>query len=230
MDKLVQVEIEGYKSLKKVDLSLGDINVLIGSNGSGKTNFISLFKMLNFMVSEGLQLFVSRAGGANSLLHYGAKQTPQMRVVLHFQDEYHSERCYLIRLMDAAPDTLIFAEETVSYKAKNWLNPKTLLVEVGGHKESKLPARGKQYVKDITQKIVLKILRECRVFQFHDTSDTAYIRRQNEIYDNKYLRSNAGNLAAFLYMLKESKPDYYEQINSTIKLAAPHFGDFLLQP
>ncbi len=53
----------------------GAINVLIGSNGAGKSNFISFFRMLNELIEGRLQLFVGRSGGANAMLHYGRKVT-----------------------------------------------------------------------------------------------------------------------------------------------------------
>lgn len=41
---IIKIQIENYKSIKKCSLSLSDINILIGENGSGKTNVISAIK------------------------------------------------------------------------------------------------------------------------------------------------------------------------------------------
>lgn len=41
--QLSRVIIKGFKSIKNCDIPLGRINVLIGSNGAGKSNFISVF-------------------------------------------------------------------------------------------------------------------------------------------------------------------------------------------
>ena len=41
------ISISGYKSFKAVDLKLNPINILIGANGSGKSNFLSFFEMLH---------------------------------------------------------------------------------------------------------------------------------------------------------------------------------------
>jgi predicted ATPase len=35
------IKIAGYKSIKDIHLDLMPINILIGANGSGKSNFIS---------------------------------------------------------------------------------------------------------------------------------------------------------------------------------------------
>lgn len=40
-----QVLIRNYKSIKNLRLPLHRLNVLIGSNGAGKSNFISFFEL-----------------------------------------------------------------------------------------------------------------------------------------------------------------------------------------
>ena len=40
---LNRLEVKGFKSIKAMDLELYPLNVLIGANGAGKSNFISLF-------------------------------------------------------------------------------------------------------------------------------------------------------------------------------------------
>ncbi|MFN9649340.1 MAG: AAA family ATPase, partial [Pseudanabaena sp.] len=84
---LKHISIKGFKSIKELDLDLSPINVLIGANGSGKSNFISFFKLLNRMMqSPGqLQFFVGQEGGASSFLFDGAAVTPQVEVELNFK-------------------------------------------------------------------------------------------------------------------------------------------------
>jgi predicted ATPase len=41
------IEIKGYKSIKEAKVALKSINILIGANGSGKSNFLSFFEFLN---------------------------------------------------------------------------------------------------------------------------------------------------------------------------------------
>ena len=56
---LIKIKIKGYKYLKKIEIDLKQINVLIDANGSGKYNFISFFKLLRWMLKNPgqLQLF-----------------------------------------------------------------------------------------------------------------------------------------------------------------------------
>ena len=59
-----RIKIEGYKSIKKLDLELKPINILIGSNGVGKSNFLSFFKLVNNIYEQRLQGYVAKQGGA----------------------------------------------------------------------------------------------------------------------------------------------------------------------
>ena len=50
--QLSKVAIKGYKSIKECNLTLNSINVLIGSNGAGKSNFISAFTLLQSILKK----------------------------------------------------------------------------------------------------------------------------------------------------------------------------------
>jgi predicted ATPase len=99
-----------------------------------------------------------------------------------------------------------------------------------GHKETKLYEESrKKEGKSIADNIIGAI-RSWRVYHFHDTSASAKVKQQGDINDNHMLRSDASNLAAFLYLLRETENDYYRKIVSTIRLVAPFFDDFSLRP
>ncbi len=85
--RLEQVVLEGYKSIREARLDLNPINVLIGANGSGKSNFVSLFQFMNEVVNEGMQKFVLQSGGADQILHYGRKRTERLRIELWFRED-----------------------------------------------------------------------------------------------------------------------------------------------
>ncbi|WP_041933403.1 AAA family ATPase [Gloeothece verrucosa] len=70
---LKRIKIEGFKSIRSLDLTLNQLNILIGANGSGKSNFIAAFKFLNQIVNQNLQYFVAKSGGVDRFLHFGQK-------------------------------------------------------------------------------------------------------------------------------------------------------------
>src|SRR5258708_39918693 len=107
MAMLRKVILNGLKSIKSMDLELRSLNVLIGANGAGKSNFVSYFKMLNEMMGGRLQQYIGTTGRAQSLLYFGPKLTPELEGQLEFEADNGLDR-YAMRLFHAAGDTLVF--------------------------------------------------------------------------------------------------------------------------
>ena len=219
--RLNRIEMTGFKSIRDLDLELRSLNVLIGANGAGKSNFASLFELLNQMVEQNFQLFVRQKGGANSFLYFGQKVTGQITVKLSFgRNTYH---CIWVPTVD---DSLVFAEETCGFYGDSAPRYKESLLG-SGHRETRLiEATEKREVP----RYVLNSLKSWKVYHFHDTSDSSPTKRIGDINDNLYLRPNASNLAAFLYRLLKTSSAHYEAIRDTIRLVAPFFDDFILRP
>ena len=219
---LQRIILKGFKSIKTMDLELRPLNILIGANGAGKSNFISFFKMLNEMMAGRLQQYIGISGYAQSLLHFGPKVTSQIEAKLEF-DVKTEVLIYSMRLFHAAGDTLIFAEEAFIWGGSQ--KPSSL---GAGHQETKINESA-EVGRETTQ--VLKfLLNQCRVYHFHDTSATARVRQSCYVGDNDYLKSDAGNLAALLLRFREYDSIAYQRIIKTIRLIAPFFDDFDLEP
>lgn len=73
--QLTRIKVDGFKSIESADIELNMVNVLIGSNGSGKTNFISVLSLLQALIAGDLQNYVARKGGPDSFLYWGRKRT-----------------------------------------------------------------------------------------------------------------------------------------------------------
>ena len=122
MNRLTEIEIEGFKSIRKMRLKLEPLNVLIGANGAGKSNFISFFRLLNAIVSEKLQEYIGRSGGATSLLYYGPQETEFIRSKLFFSTE-KEDSFYSFGLFYSPKDTLVFIDEHYKVFYENWKIP-----------------------------------------------------------------------------------------------------------
>lgn len=226
MNRLKRLTLKGFKSIEIMDLELGAINILIGANGAGKSNFISFFKMINEMMPERFQRYIGTSGRAQALLHYGPKITPQIEANLEFETENGTDT-YSIRLFHAAGDTLIFAEESLSFSQPDWTSPR--LDNLGaGHQETKINAKAQEGIP--TAKTLKYLLDRCRVYHFHDTSATSAVRQSSYIDNNRWLMPDAGNLAAMLLSFREDYSFAYDRIIGTIRLIAPFFHDFVLEP
>jgi predicted ATPase len=220
--RLNRIGITGFKSIRLLqDLELRPLNLLIGANGAGKSNFIALFKLLNQMVEKNFQTFVGQQGGADAFLYFGRKNTDRITLSLTFGPNAYS--CIWVPTVD---DRLIFKSEIAYFHNPIYENP--LDRRLGsGHAESELAQAAK---KEPIAGYVFESLKDWRVYHFHDTSDTAQLKTLGDINVNQYLKSDASNLAAFLYRLSKTQPAHYEAIRDTIRMVAPFFDDFILRP
>ncbi len=222
MRTLDRIEVKGYKSLRNVDLELKPLNILIGANGAGKTNFVSLFRLLNQIIEGNLQVHVAKSGGANTLLYFGSKTTSELTIRLHF-----GSNGYEAQLIPSTEDSLIFASEECWFE---YSSGTMYTVPLGkGHRETGIMEEAKQYPGKIAAH-VLKTLTSWKVYHFHDTSDSAKVKQTGGIGDNRFLRPDASNLAAFLYLLRKTHRENYDVIVDTIRMVAPFFSDFSLRP
>lgn len=230
--KLKRLSLKGFKSINSdgQEIEFGDITVLLGANGAGKSNLVSFFSLLNHMTSGGLQNWVAKSGYANSILFYGIKKTTRMEASLVFESETDRD-VYDFTLSHAAGGTLIISEEKVMYeKIKGSYGKPYEKVLDFGLKESTMSTRLEQTRENQPIIVLSQVLKGCRVFQFHDTSSTARVRNECYIEDNRYLKSDGGNLSAYLFNLQNNYPKYYDRIVRHIVAVVPQFKDFVLKP
>jgi predicted ATPase len=218
--QLKSIEINGYKSIQRQVVELGNINVLIGQNGAGKSNFISVFKFLKNII-EGRLKNTSLKAGAESLLYYGSKETKEIYIKLDFSPYF-----YNVTLQSTENDSLFIFLENCGYWGEGYLNSHSSNI-TSSEDESKLFQRVKY---DKIAGYILRVLRQFRVYHFQDTSESAGMKKYAALADNKFLFEDASNLASFLYRIKKTEPLYYERIVKTIQLVIPFFKDFILEP
>ncbi|RZQ64946.1 AAA family ATPase [Amycolatopsis suaedae] len=217
---LTEIQIEGFTSIRSARVRLGQLNVLVGANGSGKSNFIQAFGLLGRIVDEELGLFVGLNGGASALLNDTAAR---IKLDLHAESN-----AYEAVLVAAANDELIFEQEVVYYQGEGHPRPWNLVVGKG-NRETRLHEEAERQPGRVAAH-VLELLRGCRVYHFHDTSADAPVKQLVPTADNISLRYDAGNLAAVLLALQESDRAAYRRIVGAIQLVAPFFRDFVLRP
>lgn len=230
MNRLGKISLSGFKSIRHLsDLTLNQINILIGANGAGKSNFISFFKMLNWMTPPpgNLQFFIGEAGGANSLLHCGAGRTREIEASLTFETNAGSND-YCMRLFYASPDTLIFADEKYRFSNRSNPDPAQWALLGAGHREAGLIRAAE--LGNTTARTIHWLLKQCVVYQFHNTSETARIRQRWDKEDKWFLKEDGANLAPFLLNLRDNYRSAYLRVVDTIRQIAPFFADFVLEP
>lgn len=226
MPKLKRIEIKGFRSIKEMTLEIRPLNVLIGANGAGKSNLIAFFKLVNELMGERLQQHIGATGRATANLYFGPKVTPQLEAEMKFEVENGTDT-YRMRLFHASGDSLIFAEETLSFHQTGYPQPR--VVPLGaGHQETRIGDEAER--NEPVAKALRHLLNHCRVYHFHDTSPTARIRQYCYVGDNRWLMPDAANLAAILHGLKSHREIDYRRIVETVRQVAPFFEDFDLEP
>src|SRR2546425_2309964 len=110
MTRLSRITLEGFRSIHSATLDFGSLNILIGANGAGKSNFIAFLKLLPDGVSDKLQYYVQTRGPASALLHFGPKVTTTLRGAVEFETDA-GRYGYQCTLTYAAGDTLVFTHE-----------------------------------------------------------------------------------------------------------------------
>lgn len=203
MTRLHALTVKGFKSIKSLEnFKLNNLNVLIGINGAGKSNFISIFHLLNNIRRQDFQLYVQKQGGVDSFLHFGRKITDE--IVLKFEFDGNSLEH---RLLPSNDNRLLWEDETLILP-----NPRDNLEELNDFRN---------YIKHNISR--------WKIYHFHDTSDTARVKGQSAINDNLILKTDGENLSAYLYMLYDKYPTEYQRIVSTIRLVLPFFDNFVIR-
>lgn len=214
MPKLDRITIRGYKSIRSLEnFELSRMNLLIGANGAGKSNFISFFRMLAELFEQRLQLFVQEQDGPDALLFGARKRTEQLEAELFF-----GRNGYRFSLVPAGK-RLVFSREETYFEgdfASFWRPLGS------GHEEARLPE-----AKDAIAPYVRKAVTSWRIYHFHDTSTSSPIRQAQAVRDNLRLKPDAGNLASFLRHLRSFDPECYRKIVEVVRRVAPFFGDFV---
>ncbi|HEY2588045.1 MAG TPA: AAA family ATPase [Tepidisphaeraceae bacterium] len=89
---LQALSVSGYRSIRQVHVPLQPINVIVGPNGSGKTNLYRAMYILHEAASGRLAQTLAAEGGMQSVLWAGARRKGPVRLAVGVQFEQYSYR------------------------------------------------------------------------------------------------------------------------------------------
>ncbi|GHV30018.1 chromosome segregation protein SMC [Synergistales bacterium] len=210
MTRILRIRIEGYKSFETCDVRLERMNVLIGPNGGGKSNFIEFFNLIDNLLGGNLQNYIAAAGGAGDIFRFADLGSERrIRSVISFA----AEREYHFSLVPDENGTVRFADESLRIGGGE-------LVRLGcGHLEAK--------IGDFDT-VVSEVI--CKAYRFRNMGSFAQLRSPVSIDCGEFLRGDGGNLAAYLYNIKTNFNHDYIPIVKRLRIIAPFFEDFCLEP
>jgi predicted ATPase len=199
-----RIKIENFKSIRELDLELKPINILIGANGAGKSNFLSFFELINYYDARGFEPNLKR--DANKYLHYGRKKS-----------KFISSTIYLKSLK---PFHITFTP--------NFHSNDLVLEEIGAFNDES--EKKDSWLYTDRKEPYTEVFESFKVYHFQDTTENSRIKGVNHTDDNRYLKKDGENLAAFLYLLQEKFPNNFKIIEKQICSIAPFFERFDLMP
>lgn len=218
---LNNISVYGYKSIKKLEnFKLNNINILIGINGAGKSNIISIFKLLNNIYNRQLQSY-SLKTNIDSMLYMGTKNTKNITLEFEFNQNKNK---YKVELKATDDNRIVVAQDVFDYHKSTHLYKIT---------ENKLESDMADATDIITSSKVaahcLGAIRQWKVYHFHDTSDDAPMKKQCLNNDDIIFQPDASNIAAYIRTIYKKYRKHYNLIVSTIQDVAPYFGGFIIR-
>lgn len=229
-----RVHIRGFRSLADVEFRpQPGASVLIGANGSGKSNFMRFFDLLSWMLkSRRLRDFVTGEGGADDQLHCGSATTRSLDADIEIRT-VTGRNDYRFSLVSAHPDRLMFTEEAFRYSRADFGGEADWHHLGSGHLEAEIVQAGHAEPSPTTNpqtaRTVTYLLRNCAVHQFHNTGSSSNLKKRWDAEEQTYMRTDGGNLAAILHRLEREDLPRYERICRDIARVLPGFDRFQIE-
>ena len=228
LERIESLHIKGFRSL--ADVKLDDIPnpmVLLGANGAGKSNVLRFFEMLREMYQHRLSRFVVHRGGADDQLFGGEKETQQIQASVRFHTGL-GVNDLSFTLSGDGRDRLDMENEEFHFKPHDGgggydYGPGRTAPESGFCEVTHSPNG------DPRAKAAIHFLRDCSLYQFHDTSSHAPIKKRWDAEDSYRLLEHGGNLGPVLLRLRQHHLSRYELICRRIRQVLPEFDDFQLE-
>lgn len=164
-DRLKSIYLEGALSIRRMDLELRPLNILIGANGAGKSNLMKLFRLVGKLVHQDLQLHVRQMGGADAVLHFGRKVSDRLHIRLRYESA-----TYDCKLVPTQKDELVVEEERIVVRSSGSVTAVKNLAKAGSD-ESGLRWSWASH-RDWRYRIY-KHIDSWRQYHFDDTSEGA---------------------------------------------------------
>ena len=225
MDGLGYISANGFRCFRSIEnLTLGTITVFFGLNGCGKTSFIRLFEFMNAMRNDSVADFIMTSGRAGGILHYGPSFTDRLTVSAGLKS---GKLSYQVEMIPRRDGTLAIRRQQLETSGVSGY-PDGPIETVENSFESLI--RKKIHWSPAIDQYISLLFDGHRVYDFLDTGFHSPMKRTANLHDNRFLREDGANLAAFLYLLRHKHPDAYRDVVEVVRSVAPFFSDFVLEP
>lgn len=223
---ITKIKLENFKSIQSQVINLRNLNVLIGHNGAGKSNFISFFNFLEKLSDQSLSEYIFEKGGIENFLFGGYERSKYIEAAVELTEETNAYNTYYFKVISNGEDYK-FQREQVSFRKSNVYS---FQIGMGDREASlkKVKNEGQYPAKNYAE-YIYKFIQNLKAYHFHDTSDNSKSKMPQDIDDVYYLHKEGENIAPFLNFLKEEHPANYSHIVDAVRMVYPLFHDFVLQ-
>jgi predicted ATPase len=222
-----RLHVQGYRTLRDVDLPLGALNVLIGPNGCGKTNLLDTFTLFHEYAAGKLEDTVYARGGLDGVL-WARQEYESVRIRLVFastQQDKDSEWEFRLRLRRSGikfvsdvdfgqPDKLTSFEDAPPTLAEPFVGPSRKL------RDGITP-------RDEAKRKLMDLFASSVIYTFFDTTHSSQMRQPALVRPQTRLVNGGDNLVNVMYHLSAVR-DYrsaYEDILDVIRTTYPDFEE-----
>lgn len=94
--KIQRIKAKNFKSYKKIDINLNNLNFIIGGNATGKSNYVNILKFLNDIIVYGLEDAILLQGGIKYL--FNSNCTKNADVLLYFEIDLKEEEEKILKI------------------------------------------------------------------------------------------------------------------------------------
>ncbi len=222
MSRILRIRIKGFKSFRDSEVDIMGLNVIIGINGAGKSNLLSVFELVRKVRMGQLRKYVGSVGGADRLLFMSSSVTRETYVEIVYEDFV-----YLLVLSYSNTNSLVISKETIR------VGKRVHVLTTPGSSESGVwgnqidTANHNWMVPSVRR--ALKEQMRFFIYHFSNVDPTSPLGKQSSTHDNQTLYSDGSNLASILHRIQLKDPRTFQRIEHIIRLAAPYFKELGLR-
>ncbi|VEG28702.1 AAA family ATPase [Actinomyces howellii] len=233
-EALGRLVVRGYRSIREIDLELTTgVTVLIGANGSGKSNLVGALELISRIWDDSFQEHVTARGGMSGLLFEG-ETGPAPGALIEIHSSPDAEDCvngYRVELRPTDDDAALLTESMLFHDRRAYERPYVRHLGTGRSSRARRVAEVSDDPKEVAfARHITPLLAGCRVYHFDDVGPSAPVKGWSTVGDDVALRSDAENIAAYLLRIRQDHPLHYRRIVAAIRHVTPFFDDFVLVP
>ena len=83
---ITKLTVENFKSFDKLEVELRPFNIVVGSNASGKSNFLEVFRFLRDIEATSLESAIGIRGGGETLRNFNLDENQVLRICVETDD------------------------------------------------------------------------------------------------------------------------------------------------